>query len=495
MTTVVSAYYIFPSKFPSQRYFEWIANFLENIPCHLIFFTSEDLIPLLKGMRAKCTKATGKTSFVPLPLENWTAFQRYGRSFWEEQKTLDYEATIHSPELYAIWYEKKEFVRRAIELNPFGHSKFVWCDAGAFRYPVWLPYLQGFAQPDWIPQDKMLLLQVVPFTDAEKQETGNRDFSRVDRIGGGIQAGTIATWKRWSEIYDEQLQIYQDQGRFVGKDQTLLAEIVLRHPDFVHLVPSTDSIGDPWFTLLFFLSYIHPPLISILIPIYNGIEFLPESLQSIEEQEYQNYEVQIGINGWPPGSQTWKTAMDIAQTSKIAKKLHVIDLPEIRGKSEALNEMVKRSRGSWIALLDVDDIWSPKKLEIQSKKMEENDVIGTQGIYFGSVSGQPHIPIGNITFADFWKVNPILNSSVILRKELATWNPKNHILEDYELWLRLRYTPREKPVRFWNCPESLLKHRIHPQSYFNNSNGDSVGDFKKKMQEELISLYSEKTRV
>lgn len=488
MATVVSAYYVFPSKFPSQRYFEWIRNFLEHIPCHLVFFTSEDLIPTFEAMRAELPGAMEKTRFIALPLEEWTAFQRYGRSFWSSQRKLDLETAEHSPELYAIWYEKKEFVRRAAELNPFGHRKFVWCDAGAFRYPAWFPHLQGFAQPDWIPEDKMLLLQIDPFTEAEKQAApGTRDFSAVNRIGGGIQAGTAATWKRWSELYDQQLQAYRNQGKFVGKDQNLLAEMVLDHPEMVHMVSSTHSIGDCWFTLLFVLAYVHPkPMVSILIPIYNGVEFLRESLASIEAQTFQDYEVLLGVNGWPANSDVFQMANAMVAASGIAKKARVLDLVGAKGKSEALNALTKEACGSWIALLDVDDLWHPQKLEIQMRYKESADILGTAAIYFGEQEGQPRIPFGDVSQEDFWKVNPLLNSSVVLRKELAAWNPENRILEDYELWLRLRYTPRPTPLRFWNCPEVLLKHRIHRQSFFNNNNRDFVGELRSQLKRELL---------
>jgi hypothetical protein len=485
MATVVSAYYLFPSKFPSQRYFEWIRNFLEHIPCHLVFFTSEDLIPTFEAMRAELPGALEKTRFVALSLEEWKAFQRYGYPFWSEQRKLDPETGDHSPELYAIWYEKKEFVLRAAEMNPFGHTKFVWCDAGAFRYPIWFPHLQGFAQPDWIPEDKMLLLQIDPFTEGEKQAApGTRDFSAVNRIGGGIQAGTAATWKRWSELYDAQLQAYRNQGKFVGKDQNLLAEMVLDHPEIVQMVASTHFIGDCWFTLLFVLSHIHrKPLVSVLIPIYNGVEFLRESLASIESQTFEDYEVLIGINGWPANSDVFQMAKAIVAASE---DVRVLDLPDAKGKSAALNAMVKEARGSWIALLDVDDLWHPKKLEIQMQHKDSADVVGTAGAYFGERGGQPFIPLGDISDEDFWRVNPLLNSSVVLRKELAAWNPENRILEDYELWLRLRYTPRSTPLRFWNCPEVLLKHRVHKESYFNNNNRDFVGELRSQLKRELL---------
>jgi len=49
-------------------------------------------------------------------------------------------------------------------------------------------------------------------------------------------------------------------------------------------------------------------MISILIPIYNGIEFIDDSVISIWQQTYKEWELLIGINGHPPGSDVYKTA-------------------------------------------------------------------------------------------------------------------------------------------------------------------------------------------
>ena len=63
---------------------------------------------------------------------------------------------------------------------------------------------------------------------------------------------------------------------------------------------------------------------------------------------------------------------------------------------------------------------------------------------------------------NFLLVNPVINSSCLLKKELCWWEP-NNILEDYDLWLRLWREGR----RFYNFPDLLVKHRIHRTSAFN----------------------------
>ena len=199
-------------------------------------------------------------------------------------------------------------------------------------------------------------------------------------------------------------------------------------------------------------------MISILMPIYNGIEFLEESLPTILYQTYKDWELIIGINGHSPDSEIYKIAKKYEND-----KIKVYDLCNIKGKSEALNEMLKYTKYNWIALLDVDDKWLPKKLESQIKFMSEFDVIGTECKYFGDKNDIPFIPVGDITNYNFLQGNPIINSSVLLRKELCRWDKKHDGVEDYDLWLKLW----KQGKKFYNVPEIQVLHRIHTQSAFN----------------------------
>jgi len=208
-------------------------------------------------------------------------------------------------------------------------------------------------------------------------------------------------------------------------------------------------------------------MISILIPIYNGIEFINESVYSVLNQTYSQWELLIGINGHPPNSEVYLTAKEY---EKISDKIKVFDFHHLKGKSTTLNHMLQYANYNYIALLDVDDIWLPKKLEIQSPLIGEYDVIGTKCIFFGEKTGIiPNIPIGNISKYNFGLGNPIINSSCIIRKELCNWNENG--IEDYDLWLRLKNIGK----KFFNCRKILVKHRIHSNSAFNaQGNGKKV---------------------
>ena len=212
-------------------------------------------------------------------------------------------------------------------------------------------------------------------------------------------------------------------------------------------------------------------MISILIPIYNGIEYIDESVSSVLKQTYNEWELLIGINGHPLNSEVYQKAKEYEAKSD---KIRVIDFYPTRGKSNTLNEMIKLCNFDYIALLDVDDIWHEQKLEIQAKFLNNYDVIGSNCVWFGDRNGVvPPIPNGDISHFDFSSVNPVINSSSVTRKELCYWNSTWDGVEDYDMWLRLR----NQNKKFFNLQEILVKHRIHNDSAFNaKGNGDKVPD-------------------
>ena len=193
------------------------------------------------------------------------------------------------------------------------------------------------------------------------------------------------------------------------------------------------------------------------MPIYNGMEFLKESLPSIMAQTYEQWELLIGINGYPPNSEVFQKISEFN-----SQKIKVFDLPNTRGKSQTLNAMLEYTKYDLLCLLDVDDIWMPTKLEIQMRYIKDFDVVGTNARYFGNRNDQPIIPLNKINPSEFKIFNPIINSSAMFYKKDAHWDDIRGV-EDYEMWCRLSVAGK----KFYNVPEVLVKHRIHAGSAFN----------------------------
>lgn len=258
--TVVSAYYPIKSKFTHHKYFEWIAGFWPQMQCPLVFFTNPELCAAFEEL---FKQRPGPTKVIGIPFRELNAFRKLAPSVWLDTFKIDPEMKIHSPELYAIWYEKKEFVLRAIELNPFHSEHFVWCDAGICRYPEWIPHLQNFPRKEMfqIP-GKMIVLRIAPFDKnrAVADTNGIRgDFKNTVSVGGGILAADIEGWKIWNKQYDSMFMRYFLANRFVGKDQNIMGSMILEWPDSVVLVDPSPAMSSVqrWFYLLFYLASVH----------------------------------------------------------------------------------------------------------------------------------------------------------------------------------------------------------------------------------------------
>jgi len=213
--------------------------------------------------------------------------------------------------------------------------------------------------------------------------------------------------------------------------------------------------------------------ITILIPLYNGEEYLEECLSSITSQSYVFWKVLIGVNGHQPNSIVYQKAKEY-ENEKIMIKEYLTT-----GKPDTMNEMLKDVTTDLICILDVDDWWAPTKLYEQMKIWQTGlwDVVGTQCYYVirEKINGSPNLPIGYIK--DFKKCNPIINSSALMKKQDGLWTNEFFGLDDYELWLRMFHGGKT----FFNLPNKLVYHRIRSNSAYNTTNHQNVG--------ELLSRY------
>ncbi|MBK7724457.1 MAG: glycosyltransferase family 2 protein [Dehalococcoidia bacterium] len=97
------------------------------------------------------------------------------------------------------------------------------------------------------------------------------------------------------------------------------------------------------------------PLVSVIIPVHNGAHFLPDSLASVFDQEYRPIEVIVADDGSTDGS------AEVAESFPGVRCLRL----EKGGVSRARNLAVAASTGEWLAFLDADDRWFPRKLTEQ----------------------------------------------------------------------------------------------------------------------------------
>ena len=153
-TTLVTAFYPIRSKFPIQKYLEWISNFM-MLKSPIVLFTDAQFEPIARQMRGSLP-----IHIIVQPFEQIYMWRIY-RDQWIADHGRDREAHIHTPELYAVWANKAVWVKEAIEANPFSTEHFFWCDIGAFRdRTIMGGFSERFPDPARLVHDRVLFSSV-----------------------------------------------------------------------------------------------------------------------------------------------------------------------------------------------------------------------------------------------------------------------------------------------------------------------------------------------
>lgn len=206
--------------------------------------------------------------------------------------------------------------------------------------------------------------------------------------------------------------------------------------------------------------------VSVIIPTYNRANLIRETINSVLNQTYQNFEILIIDDGSTDNTKT------VVQSFKDSRIKYILQkhcgLP-----AKARNKGLNVAKGEFIAFLDSDDIWLPQKLGKQIDIIEKNPdilLVSTNGITFPSKYPFKFFSIKEnkrISFRLLLKGNFVKNSSVLMKKSvidaigLLDENFQLKAMEDYDYWLRLlKY--KDKSILI--LKEILIKYRIHKLS-------------------------------
>ena len=107
-------------------------------------------------------------------------------------------------------------------------------------------------------------------------------------------------------------------------------------------------------------------LVSIVVPVYNAEKFIIDTIKTVEEQTYQNWEL-ILVNDCSKDN----SAKIIEEKAKENNKIKLVDLKQNGGAANARNVGIDTAKGQYIAFLDADDLWQKEKLEKQLEFVKE----------------------------------------------------------------------------------------------------------------------------
>lgn len=205
------------------------------------------------------------------------------------------------------------------------------------------------------------------------------------------------------------------------------------------------------------------PLVSIVTPVYNSELFLEETLQSVLNQTYDNWE-HILVDDCSSD----KTLEILNNLATIDKRIRVYQLEYNSGSGEARNYAIDKAAGEYIAFLDSDDIWPPDKLKKHIAFMIERNAIFSHTSYGyidengNKIKNTFHVSKNPVTYTDLLKRTEISCLTAIYHaKEIGKCYMTQHRRkQDYALWLKIL----NDGYVSHGLDEELAYYRQHPYS-------------------------------
>lgn len=204
------------------------------------------------------------------------------------------------------------------------------------------------------------------------------------------------------------------------------------------------------------------PLVSAIIPVYNGSNYINDAINSVLKQTYSNIEIIVIDDG--STDNTWEIIKTYGDKIKGIHK-------DNGGVSSALNVGIKNMAGTWFAWLSHDDCWHPEKIEKQIEYVlnnpecyvcytgtnsidEKGDIIeysGTNGLWYSSGDNIRRLVKQKNYISG---ITPIVHRSCF--QKVGVFNENYRYGQDLDMWIRLMCH-----YQFDLIPEQLASGRIH----------------------------------
>lgn len=198
------------------------------------------------------------------------------------------------------------------------------------------------------------------------------------------------------------------------------------------------------------------PLVSIVIPVYNGSKYLGEAIDSALEQTYKNIEIVVINDGSKDNGKTRAVAKSYGDKIRYYEK-------ENGGVSSALNYAIKMSKGQFISWVSHDDKILPEKIELQIEYLIKNNLLDSKVILYSDHNminkDSKFIESCQKQFDEFGEkyeyalLNGRINGITMLIpkkafEECGLFNETLVAVQDYEMWDRMfkKYYPIHMPL-------------------------------------------------
>lgn len=200
--------------------------------------------------------------------------------------------------------------------------------------------------------------------------------------------------------------------------------------------------------------------VTVIVPAYNAAATLPRALASVFAQTCLPAEIVVVDDA--SLDRTWDALQEVCETHR-EQSVRAVRLERNAGAASARNAGWALASQGFVAFLDADDAWHPRKLELQYRWMTEHPQVVLCG-HRCEVAGDPgavaelparDIPARRFGLTSFLVANRLSTPTVMVRRELGErFAEQKRYSEDYLLWMQI--VARHGPAGFIELPLALL---------------------------------------
>ncbi len=218
------------------------------------------------------------------------------------------------------------------------------------------------------------------------------------------------------------------------------------------------------------------PAVSIILPTFNRLRYVPETVASVFEQTFQDWELLIADDGSDSETRAY------LQTLVDPPRVRLIQLPHTGKAAVVRNCALREAKGEYIAFIDSDDVWMPSKLEIQIASLRARRDCGWSQTKFTLVSASMH-STREMPAAGGWILGQLLRTETVialpsvvasrtLLDQVGRFDEDLVMCEDFDLWLRMATRSQIDAI-----DEPLTIVRRHGEHY-----GDAATSFRDSLR-------------
>lgn len=210
------------------------------------------------------------------------------------------------------------------------------------------------------------------------------------------------------------------------------------------------------------------PEVSVILPTFNRLTYLREAIDSVLAQTHTDWELIIADDGSADETRTFLRSIR-------DDRVKVLWLQHRGNPAAVRNSALMEARGIYLAFLDSDDLWTPRKLEVQLSLMRsrrdrrwsytKDRPMDASGNLLSETAIQTWLPYEGSIIEPLLKIDAIISTPTVVAErslvnEVGGFDEGQYFGEDYDLWLRLAMCS-EVGV---SC-EPLTYTRAHPDNY------------------------------